>query len=275
MAPKTIVITGASDGVGAAAARRLAKDGHHVVPVGRSLEKTAAVAEGIGSEYFTADFADLGQVRSLASDLLQRYPRIDVLANNAGAIFGKERQVTADGHEMTFQVNYLAPFLLTRLLTNRIIDSRGTVINTSSAANRLFAKLDITDLEEERDYTPQRAYGNSKLEQILFTEEFDRRYRAAGATSTAFHPGVIGSSFSSAEGSAMRSVYTSFLGRFVLQSPEKGAQTLVFLAEGTPGADYPTGKYFVRSKPARANKLAGDHLLALDLWNRSVAMLEG
>ncbi|MEB7504054.1 SDR family NAD(P)-dependent oxidoreductase [Arthrobacter koreensis] len=275
MAPKTIVITGASDGVGAAAARRLAKDGHHVVPVGRSLEKTSAAAQDIGSEYFTADFADLGQVRSLASDLLQRYPRIDVLANNAGAIFGKERQVTADGHEMTFQVNYLAPFLLTRLLTNRLLESRGTVINTSSAANRLFAKLDINDLEEERNYTPQKAYGNSKLEQILFTEEFDRRYRAAGATSTAFHPGVIGSSFSSAEGSAMRAVYTSFLGRFVLQSPEKGAQTLVFLAEGTPGADYPTGKYFVRSKPARTNKLAGDHALALDLWNRSVAMLEG
>lgn len=275
MAPKTIVITGASDGVGAAAARRLAKDGHHVVPVGRSLEKTSAVAQDIGSEYFTADFADLGQVRSLASDLLQRYPRIDVLANNAGAIFGKERQVTADGHEMTFQVNYLAPFLLTRLLTNRLLESRGTVINTSSAANRLFAKLDINDLEEERNYTPQKAYGNSKLEQILFTEEFDRRYRAAGATSTAFHPGVIGSSFSSAEGSAMRAVYTSFLGRFVLQTPEKGAQTLVFLAEGTPGADYPTGKYFVRSKPARTNKLAGDHALALDLWNRSVAMLEG
>ena len=275
MAPKTIVITGASDGVGAAAARRLARDGHHVVPVGRSLEKTSAVAQDIGSEYFTADFADLGQVRSLASDLLQRYPRIDVLANNAGAIFGKERQVTADGHEMTFQVNYLAPFLLTRLLTNRLLESKGTVINTSSAANRLFAKLDITDLEEEKDYTPQKAYGNSKLEQILFTEEFDRRYRAAGATSTAFHPGVIGSSFSSAEGSAMRAVYTSFLGRFVLQSPEKGAQTLVFLAEGTPGTDYPTGRYFVRSKPARANKLAGDHVLALDLWNRSVALLEG
>ena len=275
MSPKTIVITGASDGVGAAAARRLAADGHHVVPVGRSPEKTSAVAQDIGSEYFTADFADLGQVRSLASDLLQRYPRIDVLANNAGAIFGKERQVTAEGHEMTFQVNYLAPFLLTRLLTNRLLESKGTVINTSSAANRLFAKLDITDLEEEKDYTPQKAYGNSKLEQILFTEEFDRRYRAAGATSTAFHPGVIGSSFSSAEGSAMRSVYTSFLGRFVLRSPEKGAETLVFLAEGTPGADYPTGKYFVRSKPARPNKLAGDHALALDLWNRSVALLEG
>ncbi|MSR97433.1 SDR family NAD(P)-dependent oxidoreductase [Arthrobacter sp. BL-252-APC-1A] len=274
MAPKTIVITGASDGVGAAAARRLAADGHHVVPVGRSLERTAAVAEEIGSEYFTADFTDLGQVRSLASDLLQRYPEIDVLANNAGAIFGKERQTTVDGHEMTFQVNYLAPFLLTRLLTNRLLESKGTVINTSSAANRLFAKLDITDLEEEKDYTPQKAYGNSKLEQILFTEEFDRRYRAAGATSTAFHPGVIGSSFSSAEGSAMRSVYQGIIGRF-LQSPEKGAKTLVFLAEGTPGADYPTGTYFVRSKPARANKLAGDHLLALDLWNRSVAMLEG
>lgn len=275
MAPKTIVITGASDGVGAAAARRLAADGHHVVPVGRSLEKTAAVAEEIGSEYFTADFADLGQVRSLASDLLQRYPEIDVLANNAGAIFGKERQTTVDGHEMTFQVNYLAPFLLTRLLTDRLLHSRGTVINTSSAANRLFAKLDINDLEEEKNYTPQKAYGNSKLEQILFTEEFDRRYRAAGVTSTAFHPGVVGTGFSSAEGTALNSVYKSVIARYLLSSPEKGAQTLVFLAEGTPGADYPTGKYFVRSKPARTNKLAGNQLLALDLWNRSVALLEG
>ncbi|MCC3283567.1 SDR family NAD(P)-dependent oxidoreductase [Arthrobacter caoxuetaonis] len=274
MAPKTIVITGASDGVGAAAARRLAKDGHHVVIVGRSLEKTAAVAADTGGEYFTADFADLGQVRSLASDLLQRYPRIDVLANNAGAIFGKERQVTVDGHEMTFQVNYLAPFLLTRLLTDRLLESKGTVINTSSLGNRLFGHVDLDDLEQERGYRPHKAYGDSKLEQILFTEEFDRRYRAAGATSTSFHPGTIASSFSNAPGTAMHAAYASPLKRF-LGTPEKGARTLVYLAEGTPGEDYPTGKYFVRCKVARPNKQAGDALLALGLWNKSVAMLEG
>ncbi|UWX98518.1 SDR family NAD(P)-dependent oxidoreductase [Arthrobacter zhaoxinii] len=273
MSPKTIVITGASDGIGAAAARRLTENGHHVVVVGRSPEKTAAVAKDTGGEYFLADFADLGSVRTLASELLQRYPRIDVLANNAGAVFGNVRQVTGDGHEMTFQVNYLAPFLLTQLLTDRLLESKGTVINTSSMANRLFGNVDLDDLENENGYNPSKAYGNAKLEQILFTEEFDRRYRSHGATSTAFHPGVIGSSFSSAEGSAMRAVYQSPLLRRLLPTPEKGARTLVFLAEGTPGTDYPTGKYFVRSKVAKPNKQAGDAALALGLWNRSVAML--
>ncbi|KAD3633021.1 SDR family NAD(P)-dependent oxidoreductase [Arthrobacter yangruifuii] len=275
MSPKTIVITGASDGIGAAAARQLTENGHHVVVVGRSPEKTAAVAKDTGGQYFLADFADLGSVRTLASELLQRYPRIDVLANNAGAIFGNERRQTGDGHEMTFQVNYLAPFLLTQLLTDRLIESKGTVINTSSLANRLFGNVDLDDLENENGYNPSKAYGNAKLEQILFTEEFDRRYRSHGATSTAFHPGVIGSSFSSAEGSAMRAVYQSPLLRRLLPTPEKGARTLVYLAEGTPGTDYPTGKYFVRSKVARPNKQAGDAALALGLWNRSVALLAG
>ncbi|MDK1327606.1 SDR family NAD(P)-dependent oxidoreductase [Arthrobacter sp. zg-Y1143] len=274
MAPKTIVITGASDGIGAAAAKQLAKNGHHVVVVGRSREKTAAVAGQTGGEYCLADFAELDSVRNLASELLQRYSRIDVLANNAGAIFGKERQVTGDGHEMTFQVNYLAPFLLTRLLTDRIIASQGTVINTSSVANRIFGHVELEDLEEEKNYNPRKAYGDTKLEQILFTEEFDRRYRSHGATSTAFHPGVIGSSFSSSEGSAMRSLYQAPFVRRLLPTPEKGARTLLFLAEGTPGEDYPTGRYFERCKVARPNKQAGDAALALGLWNRSVAMLE-
>lgn len=274
MASKTIVITGASDGVGAAAAGKLARDGHHVVVVGRSPEKTAAVAEQTGGEFLLADFAVLNDVRNLASELLQRYPRIDVLANNAGAIFGKERQVTGDGHEMTFQVNYLAPFLLTRLLTDRLLESKGTVINTSSVANRLFASVDLDDLEEEKNYKPRKAYGNTKLEQILFTQEFDRRYRSHGATSTAFHPGNIASGFSSTKGSAMHALYATPLRRLFLTSPEKGARTLVFLAEGTPGEDYPTGKYYERCKVARPNRQAADGALALGLWNRSVAMLE-
>lgn len=274
MASKTIVITGASDGVGAAAAGKLARDGHHVVVVGRSPEKTAAVAEQTGGEYLLADFAVLNDVRNLASELLQRYPRIEVLANNAGAIFGKERQVTGDGHEMTFQVNYLAPFLLTRLLTDRLLESKGTVINTSSVANRLFAHVDLDDLEEEKNYKPRKAYGDTKLEQILFTQEFDRRYRSHGATSTAFHPGNIASGFSSTKGSAMHALYATPLRRLFLTSPEKGARTLVFLAEGTPGEDYPTGKYYERCKVARPNRQAADGALALGLWNRSVAMLE-
>lgn len=272
MAPKTIVITGASGGIGAAAARRLAADGHDVVVIGRSPERTAAVAEATGGQYILADFADLNSVRNLAAELLQRFPRIDVLANNAGAMFGRERQVTGDGHEMTFQVNYLAPFLLTRLLTDRLLASHGTVINTSSVLNRLHARVELDDLENERNYRPLKAYGATKLEQILFTKEFDRRCRSHGATSTAFHPGLVATGFC-AKSPLMRTIYRSPVRRLVL-TPERGAQTLLFLAEGRPGEDYPTGKYYERSRVVRPNRQAGDGALALGLWNRTVAMLE-
>lgn len=268
---KTIVITGASDGLGAAAARQLAADGHQVLVVGRSPERTAAVAADTGGDYILADFAELNSVRNLASEILQRFPRIDVLANNAGAIFGKERQLTGDGHEMTFQVNYLAPFLLTRLLTDRLLESRGTVINTSSSANRV-ARVDLEDLEQEKDYKPFRAYAATKLEQILFTGEFDRRYRSHGATATAFHPGLVGSSFLNGQGAVLRAAFRSPLRRLV-PTPETGARTLVYLAEGIPGEDYETGKYYRRNKVVRANRQADDGVLALQLWNRSVAML--
>ncbi|MBP3042890.1 SDR family NAD(P)-dependent oxidoreductase [Arthrobacter jiangjiafuii] len=273
MASKTIVITGASAGIGAAAARQLSDDGHRVVVVGRSPEKTAAVAEDTGGEYILADFADLNSVRNLASEILQRYPRIDVLANNAGAMFGMERQMTGDGHEKTFQVNYLAPFLLTRLLTDRLLASRGTVISTSSSANR-FGHVDLEDLEQYRDYKPFRAYATSKLEQILFTGEFDRRYRSHGATATAFHPGLVGSAFLSTQSAFIRALYRSPVRRLA-RTPEKGARTLVYLAEGTPGTDYPTGRYFQGRRVGRTNRQAADGPLALGLWNRSVKMLEG
>lgn len=273
MAAKTIVLTGASDGIGAAAAAELRRRGHRVVLVGRSPEKTRRVAGQLEAPWHLADFADLSSVRALAVDLLAGYPRIDVLANNAGAIFGRERRVSADGHEMTFQVNYLAPFLLTRLLTDRLIESRGTVINTSSTANRLFGNVDLDDLESERNYEPRRAYGNSKLEQIMFTFELDRRYRSHGLTSTAFHPGVIASNFSGAAGSAMHAAYHTPLRR-LLGTPEKGARTLVFLADGTPGEEYPTGRYFARCRPARPNRQARSGTLDLALWNRTTAMLQ-
>ena len=271
MVTKTIVITGASDGIGAAAARQLAEDGHQVLVVGRSPQRSAAVAADTGGDYILADFADLNSVRNLASEILQRFPRIDVLANNAGAIFGRERQLTGDGHEMTFQVNYLAPFLLTRLLTDRLLESRGTVINTSSSAN-LMARVDLDDLEQEKHYKPFRAYAATKLEQILFAGEFDRRYRSHGATATSFHPGVVGSSFLNGQGAVVRAVFRSPLRRLV-STPETGARTLVYLAEGTPGEDYETGRYYRDSKVVRPNRQAGDGVLALQLWNRSMGML--
>lgn len=269
---RTIIVTGASDGIGAAAARQLSWDGHEVVVVGRSPEKTSAVADELGVERHLVDFSDLSSVRRLGEELVARHPRIDVLANNAGGIFGT-REGTVDGHEMTFQVNYLAPFLLTQLLHPGLLAARGTVINTSSAANKLFSRFDIDDLDAERRYSPRRAYGNAKLAQILFAKELDRRYRDVGITSTAFHPGVIASSFSAAPGSAMRVVYASRLAGLFLDSVEKGADTLVFLAEKRAGIDYPTGEYFVDREPAKPKKQATDAALGGLLWERSVAML--
>lgn len=274
MAQKVIVITGASDGIGRAAARRLSADGHRVVIVGRSPQKTQALADELGAPHHLVDFADLASVRALAADLAARHPHIDVLANNAGGVFGTERTVTRDGHETTFQVNYLAPFLLTRELMPTLVASRATVINTSSLANRLFARFDLDDLESDVSYRPVRAYGNAKLAQILFTKELERRHGGEGVTSTAFHPGAIATNFSAERGSGMAGLYRWRLRDLVLASPERGARTLVHLAEGEPGIDYPTGRYFTNAKPARANRLADDADLARELWDRSAAMLD-
>ncbi|WP_248704787.1 SDR family NAD(P)-dependent oxidoreductase [Curtobacterium sp. MWU13-2055] len=273
MAAKTIVITGASDGIGVAAARELVRRGNEVVVVGRNPAKTERVARDLGVDHFVADFSDLSAVRGLADDLLERCPRIDVLANNAGGIFSAGRQVTVDGHELTFQVNYLAPFLLTDLLMDRLVASGGTVVNTSSVANKLFGRVDIDDLDAERHFRATKAYGDSKLEQILFTKELDRRYRHQGVTSTAFHPGTISTGFSNDKTSPMYLVYHTPLRHVFLTTPEKGADTLVYLADNTPGRDYPTGEYYVKRKVAVPNAQAEDADLARELWDRTVAML--
>lgn len=273
MTSRTIVLTGASDGIAAAAARELSRLGHEVVLVGRSPDKTAAVARELDAESHLADFSDLASVRRLADDLRQRHPRIDVLANNAGGIFGRTRVLTTDGHEQTFQVNYLAPFLLTHLLHEPLLAAGGTVVNTSSAANKLFSRFDIDDLDAARRYDPRRAYGNAKLEQILFTKEFERRFSGVGLSATAFHPGVVASSFSGSTGTAMRLIYTSPLFARFLVPVERGADTLVFLADGQPGVDYPTGEYFVDRAVKRPKRQAEDPELARRLWDRSEEML--
>jgi len=271
MTARTIIITGASDGIGAAAARTLAQAGEKVVIVGRSAEKTAAVAGELGADYFVCDFADLAQVRALATDLLQRYPRIDVLANNAGGIMGA-RETTVDGHEKTFQVNHLAPFLLTMLLADRLAASQARVINTSSAANSLFGKIDLDDLDAEHKYSANKAYGDAKLANILFTQELHRRYNEAGISTAAFHPGVVATSFSTASTSPMRFIYQSALKRFLL-TPEEGADTLVWLATATPGSEWRSGAYYEKRKIAGANRQAYDPALAAGLWDRSAAMI--
>ncbi|WP_062079345.1 SDR family NAD(P)-dependent oxidoreductase [Demequina globuliformis] len=265
---KTIVITGASDGIGAAAARELAKRGHRLVLVGRNPDKTAEVAGGIGASHHVCDFAELDQVRDLAERLRAEHPQVDVLANNAGGVMG-ERSLTADGNEKTFQVNHLAPFLLTLELLPALQAAHATVIQTSSMAARLYAKFDIEDLQNARDYSVMSAYGNAKLENILFTEELQRRY-GDSLNAAAFHPGVVGSNFAAGSGGPMEFMYHGPLKRLVTVTPERGADQLVWLAEAAPGTDFEPGRYYVkRSIPRKVNPAVGNAELGRRLWEQS------
>jgi NAD(P)-dependent dehydrogenase (short-subunit alcohol dehydrogenase family) len=274
MGARTIIITGASDGIGAAAARKLSGNGENVVVVGRSEQKTADVAAELGADSFIADFADLAQVRRLAADLLERYPRIDVLANNAGGIMAAQHKLTRDGHEITFQVNHLAPFLLTTLLMDRLIESGAIVLNTSSLGNRINAHVEIDDLDSFRRYSGIKAYADAKLENILFTKELHRRYHPRGISTAAFHPGNVATNFSSDAGVLMfRAVYGTPLKHLVLISPEKGAEELVWLASSRPDVDWKSGEYYMKHRVGKVNKQAHDPELAHELWERSAAMV--
>jgi NAD(P)-dependent dehydrogenase (short-subunit alcohol dehydrogenase family) len=271
--PKTIVITGASDGIGAAGARQLHKDGHQVVVVGRSPEKTLAVAKELGADHFLADFARLDEVRGLAARLNETYGRIDVLVNNAGGIFG-DRAKTADGFEKTFQINHLAPFLLTNLLIDKLVSSHASVIQTSSSGARLFGKLDLDDLDHDSDFTPQRAYGTAKLENILFTKELHRRFHTQGLSAAAFHPGAVATSFATESDSFMKRIYNSRIGRSFMVTPEKGADQLVWLAESAPGTAWESGTYYEKRRPARRNHSQTlDADVARVLWERSAQLV--
>lgn len=270
MPQRTIVITGASDGIGAAAARNLANAGERIVVVGRSPLKTAAVAAGLGADYFVSDFAELAQVRELAAALKEKYPRIEVLVNNAGGIMG-EHEFTVDGYEKTFQINHLAPFLLTTELMDILTASRATVINTASAANG-FGRLELNDLNSVRTYSTNRAYGTAKLANILFTAELQNRFGGAGIATAAFHPGVVATNFAAESTSWMRHAYKTVINRFLL-TPEQGADTLVWLATSTPGQDWVPGAYYAKRALAKANKQAYDADLARELWDRSDEMV--
>jgi NAD(P)-dependent dehydrogenase (short-subunit alcohol dehydrogenase family) len=268
---KTILITGASDGVGAAAARALHGRGHTVIVVGRDPEKTGAVAEPLGAPWLTADFARLDDVRHLAETVIERWPALDVLASNAGGLMGA-KTTTIDGHELTFQVDHLAPFLLTRLLLPRLIENRGTIIATSSVAHRVARRADLTDPDHPARYGAERAYALAKLANILHVKELHRRYHADGIATAAFHPGVVASGFSAGSRSPLKLLYRSVLNRLI-RSPEQGADTLIWLASSRGGADWPSGAYFTDRGLATTSKLADDPEAAARLWGLSERML--
>jgi NAD(P)-dependent dehydrogenase (short-subunit alcohol dehydrogenase family) len=270
---QTVIITGASDGIGAAAARQLSLRGEEVIVVGRSPEKTAAVAKDLNAPYPMADFADLAEVRRLASELLAAYPRIDVLANNAGGLFKKT--TTTDGFEKTFQVNHLAGFLLTNLLLERLLESKAKIIQTSSIGAKVFGHIDLDDFTRLTAKNAMNAYGDSKLANILFTKELHRRYHTRGLSAVAFHPGNIRSHFAH-DYSFVRSIYRSPISRFLLETPAAGGARLAWLAQGTPGETWQSGEYYENCKipPAwRINSQVKDPNLARALWQRSQALL--
>lgn len=266
--PRVIIITGASDGVGAAAARRLAAAGEDVVLVGRDPAKTHAIADELGRPCYVADFASLSQVRALASQLAQEYPRIDVLANNAGGIMG-QRSLTEDGFERTFQVNHLAGFVLTTMLLEQLLAARASVIQTSSVAAATMARPDLADVNAEHGYSPSRAYGNAKLFNILFTRELHRRFRDRGLAAAAFHPGVVASNFASQGPGLVKLIYANPLSKKAMVSPEQGSDQLVWLAEGRPGSDWISGGYYEKRVVQHRYDHARFDTMARQLWDLS------
>lgn len=268
---RVIVITGASSGLGRAAALALSTRGATIAVVGRNEERTRAVADRVGGFPFIADFDRLSDVRRLAEELLASYPRIDVLANNAGGLVSR-RGVSADGHERTFQHNHLAPFLLTSLLLDRLTQSAGRVISTASGAN-LFSRLDLDDLDWRRrayagGWLP---YGTSKLETIMFIRELARRTAGTGVDAFSFHPGFVATGFG-ADSALLR--FAQFVGRGSLGiSPEQGAAPLIHLASQHDIAA-PSGTYFDGLKPdGRKRSAASDEAICRMLWDTSAALV--
>jgi retinol dehydrogenase-12 len=268
MRGKTVVVTGASSGIGAAAAVELAKRGATVVPVGRDAGRTASVARKVGAEPLEADFSSLEEVRQLARLLLERHDRIDVLVNNAGLVAGR-RKVTADGLELTMAVNHFAPFLLTNLLLDRLKASApARVVTTASDAHR-GGLVDVDDLNGERRWSSWSAYGTSKLANILFTRALARRLGQTGVVANCLHPGVIRTGLARGAPLPIRlgwRVASVFFG-----SPRKGARTIVYLASAPEAADV-SGGYFVDSHEASPSPQAQDDDLAEQLWERSAEL---
>ena len=267
----TVILTGATRGIGRAAAIELARRGAEVAIVGRDAHRVNETADAAGGTVHrhVADLARMDEVRRLAAELLERYPRIDVLANNAGALF-TSRHVTPDGFEQTFALNHLSPFLLTNLLMERLSESRARVVTTSSDAHR-GGMLDLDDLQSEHGrFRPMQVYGTTKLCNVLFTRELQRRHPELAAN--CFHPGVIRTGFGKNDGLAARLSLT-LIGPF-LAGPGTGARTLVSLALDPQGEEL-RGRYLEKGRPREPNAQAQDDRLAAELWERSARLTLG
>ncbi|MBN1877424.1 MAG: SDR family oxidoreductase [Anaerolineae bacterium] len=289
---KICMVTGAASGIGAVTAQALAQRGAAVILVDRNAEKgvitTHQIKQQTGNlavEFMAADLSAQQEIRQLVQQFQRRHQRLDVLVNNAGAIF-PQRQESVDGIEMTFALNYLAYFLLTNLLLDILkASSPARIVNTSSRAHAR-TQIHFDDLESRSDYRGIKAYEHSKLAIVLFTYELARRLEGTGVTANTLHPGVVATDFAANNrgmvGRLMRGVATHFaihkgskglfthLLQFVFLSPEQGAQTSIYLATA-PEVVGVTGKYFVKCKAVPSSPASYDTATATRLWQISMA----
>jgi NAD(P)-dependent dehydrogenase (short-subunit alcohol dehydrogenase family) len=269
---KRILITGATGGIGLAAAEALAARGADVAIVARSEERgreakrrIEAAGGGRPADVLIADLSSLSAVRALAAEALRRYPRLDALVNNAGAMYS-DRRLTPEGHELTWAVNHLAPFLLTTLLLERLkACAPARVVTTSSDAHKAASAIPFDDLTASKKYSALLRYGETKLANILFTKELARRLEGTGVTACCYHPGAVVTDFG--RDSKLLTFFYKWFKPF-LRSPEKGAKTLVWLLEN-PDAQALQGGYFMDEKPRRPSKAARDADAARKLWEIS------
>lgn len=275
MAGRTVLVTGATRGIGKATALGLARLGARVAITGRDRVRTEAAAGEVRAaggqvDSFVADLSSQAEVRRLADEALERLSRIDVLVNNVGG-YWNTRRITPDGLEHTFAVNHLAPFLLTNLLLDQLRRSAPSrVVTVASNAQRL-GRIDFDDLQGARSYSGARAYNQSKLANVLFTYELARRLSTGDVTANATHPGLVSTSFGAEDPSRSQRLLVPFLRAF-MASPARGAATSIQLASA-PALQGRTGLYLTKGGPQRSSKRSYDEATAARLWQVSADLV--
>jgi len=277
MANKVVLITGGTGGIGKATAIGLARMGARVGITGRDLARTERAAADIrnasGSvavDTFVADLTSQAEVRRLALAVLDANPRLDVLINNVGG-FWAHRHPTSDGLERTFALNHLAAFLLTNLLLDRLKASAPARVVTVSSGAQSMGRIAFDDLQGARKYSGQRAYNQSKLANVMFTNELARRVAGTGVTANCLHPGVVRTNFGAEDQARLFAIVSPVVLPF-LKTPAQGAETSIYLAS-SPNVDGISGQFFINRKPKAANKAAYDTNVAARLWAISAELV--
>ncbi len=272
----TVLVTGATGGIGKATAIGLAQLGAHLAIVGRDPVRTEQAALDIQAagrtpvETFVADLSSQAQVRVLADQVLARLSRLDVLVNNVGG-YWSTRHVTTDGLERTFALNHLAPYLLTRLLLDHLQRADAARIVTVASNAHAQGRIDFGDLHAERSYSGARAYNQSKLANVMFTFELARRLQGTSVTANALHPGVVSTGFGDEDPGQVQRWLVPLL-RPLMKGPRRGAATSIHVAV-SPELDGVTGRYFAHKSPARSATGSYDPATTTRLWDVSADLV--